>query len=214
LSKQQLTFSAVFGGSNLSGQQVTLTNTSGQSLQWSAIAAVNNNLSWLALDPAHLRGTLDVSGTDSITASIITAGLASSSKPYTGRILFTINGKEQLMLPVQLYVHDPSLEVVVNPNPIIAQLAPGDTCKPTTLTLINLSNKFISWSATPYAPDQAHIHLNNKPTEQGQLQPTGMPGDTEVLALTCITVHLGEQLYHITVYYDNVPQDIPVSIRP
>jgi len=214
LSKQQLTFSAVSGESNPSGQQVTLTNTSDQALQWSVMAVVDNNLSWLILDPGHLRGTLDVSGKDSINVSIITAGLAGSSKPYSGQILFTINGKEQLMLPVQLYIHDPSIEVVVNPNLIIAQLAPGGTCKPTTLTLINLSNKFISWSATPYAPDQAHIHLNNKPAEQGQLQPTGTPGDTEVLALTCINVHLGEQLYHITVYYDNVPQDIPVSIRP
>jgi hypothetical protein len=156
---------------------------------------------------------LDATGTDSINVSIITAGLAGSSKPYSGRILFTINGKEQLMLPVQLYVHDPSVEVVVNPNLIIAQLVPGGACKPTTLTLINLSNKFISWSVTPYAPDRAHIHLNNKPTEQGLLRPTGMLGDTEVLALTCINVHLGEQLYHITVYYDNVPQDIAVSIR-
>src|SRR6185312_3290941 len=127
----------------------TLSNTSGAPLNWSAAAIANNNLSWLIIDDNHNSGTLNISGTDSIGISANITGLVSSKKPYTGQIIFTINNREQLTLPVQLMVNDAPSELVFSPDPIIAQLGPGETCvtgqNGASLTLINLGEQVISW---------------------------------------------------------------------
>ncbi len=216
-----LAFTAVVGNNAPDEQLFTLNNTDVTPLQWTAVATADNNQNWLLIDNGQTSGTLLGQNTDIIGVSINPTGLKSSAKPYIGHVIFTVNQKDQVILPVSLQVRDTAIEVVVNPNPIIAILQPGGagTCQPTTLTLINLSNVVVTWAANPYAADQAHIHLDGQPTTQGTLQPSGaaQSQDIKVLHISCLNAQPGEKLYHITVSYNlnngGNSQDVPVSIR-
>jgi hypothetical protein len=75
---KKLTFTAVVGQGNPDQQRVTLTNTSGLLLHWTATANADHNLSWLVIDDNHTAGNLDISGTDSIGISVLMAGLKSN----------------------------------------------------------------------------------------------------------------------------------------
>ncbi|HEY5004270.1 MAG TPA: zinc-ribbon domain-containing protein [Ktedonobacteraceae bacterium] len=208
-----LKFQAVMGKINETSQRITLTNSGDVPVQWSASALADNNLNWLVINDGHIGGTLDIQGTDSIGISVNTVGLTSSTKPYLGSFILTIN-QTQAIVPVSLTVQNTSLEVVVNPNPVIAYLQGGaGTCKPTTLTLINLSSQVVTWNANPYDIDKPHIHLDNLTTDQGTLDPEGLPNDTKVIQITCIGAQAGEKLYHISVYYNGVAVNVPVTVR-
>ena len=208
-----LTFQAVKGKNNQTSQRITLTNSGNVPVQWSASALADNNLNWLIINDGHTAGKLDIQGTDSISISVNTVGLTSSTKPYLGSFILTVN-QTQAIVPVSLTVQNTSLEVVVNPNPVIAYLQGGNgSCKPTTLTLINLSSQVVTWNANPYDIDKSHIHLDGLTTDQGTLDPEGLPNDTKVIQITCIGAQAGEKLYHISVYYNGVAVNVPVTVR-
>jgi hypothetical protein len=208
-----MAFQAVMGKINETSQRITFTNSGNVPVQWSASALADNNLNWLVINDGHIGGTLDSQGTDSIGISVNTVGLTSSTKPYLGSFILTVN-QTQVIVPVSLRIQNTSLEVVVNPNPVIAYLQGGaGTCKPTTLTLINLSSQVVTWNANPFDVDKPHIHLDNLTTDQGTLDPEGLPNDTKVIQITCIGAQAGEKLYHISVYYNGVAVNVPVTVR-
>jgi hypothetical protein len=208
-----LAFHEVVGKNSQTSQRITLTNSGNVPVQWSASALADNNLNWLIINDRQTGGRLDIQGTDSIGISVNTVGLTSSTKPYLGSFILTIN-QTQAIVPVSLTVQNTSLEVVVNPDPVIAYLQGGNgSCKPTTLTLINLSSQVVTWNANPYDIDKPHIHLDNLTTDQGTLDPEGLPNDTKVIQITCIGAQAGEKLYHISVYYNGIPVNVPVTVR-
>jgi zinc-ribbon domain len=207
-----LKFQTVMGKNTITSQRITLTNSGNVPVQWSASALANNNLNWLIINDGTTGGTLDIQGTDSIGISVNTVGLTSSKKPYLGSLIFTID-QTQAIVPISLTIQDTSLEVVVNPNPVIAYLKGSGICLPTTLTLINLSNQVVTWNANPYEVDKPHIHLDNLTTEQGTLDPEGLPNDTKVIQISCIGAQVGEKLYHISVYYNGIAVNVPVTVR-
>jgi hypothetical protein len=208
----QLTFNGVAGQDNPPEQRITLTNKTNSPFTWTATAVSNNNLSWLVIGDGYGGNQLNADGTDSIGVSVLLAGLKSSTKPYTGHIIFainTLNGSEQLTLPVELLVTATPTEMVFSPNPIVGILSAGGTCQPgSSLTLINLGTSFITWNVNPDASAQSHIHFNGQPTLQGQLQ----PGATVELALTCINVQAG-QSYHMTISANGKSWSDLVNIR-
>ncbi len=207
-----LVFKTIMGTSTSVSQRITLTNSGNTPVQWSVSTIAENNLNWLVINDGKTGGTLAISGTDSVGISVSTIGLESSTKPYIGSVIFTVNAT-QAIIPVSLTVQDTALEVVVDPNPVIAYLQGGGTCQPVTLTLINLSNQVVTWNANPYAVDKSHIHLDGQTTEQGTLDPVGLPNNTKVVQITCIGAQVGEKLYHISVYYNGVAVNVPVSVR-
>jgi zinc-ribbon domain len=208
-----MAFQAVMGKNYETSQRITFTNSGNVPVQWSASALADNNLNWLVINDGQVGGTLDIQGTDSVDISVNTVGLTSSTKPYLGSFILTVN-QTQAIVPVSLTVQNTALEVVVNPNPVIAYLqGGGGTCKPTTLTLINLSSQVVTWNANPYDADKPHIHLDNLTTDQGSLDPEGLPNDTKVIQITCIGAQVGEKLYHISVYYNGVAVNVPVTVR-
>ncbi len=146
-----LKFKAVIGQGNSVPQHITITNTSGSPLEWNAMTSTNNNLNWLMINDNNTLGQLASSQPHDMIISVNTVGLKSTPKtPYLGQILFTINNNQMLTLPVQLQIIDATPEMVFSPNPIIAQIGPGNTCQPgVTLTLINLGTAAISWSVNP-----------------------------------------------------------------
>jgi hypothetical protein len=213
----KLTFHEVIGQNGSHQQSVTLTNTSGSPLSWIATARADHNLDWLVINDNHIAGNLDVDATDSISISALITALKSnqSAHPYTGQIVFIINASEQLVLPVELQVTDPQPEVVLTPNPAIVALGAGNTCQPTTFTLINLGKAFISWTLVPYEPDtKNHIHFltNGQSVTHGDLAISGDPGDSQVLTLQCNGVSSGST-YKFTVYTGSVSWPMTLSIR-
>lgn len=212
----KLTFHAVVGEGNPPQQRVTLTNTSGSRLHWTVTANADHNLSWVVIDDQYFAGNLDSSGTDSIGISVHTTGLKSNPQrhPYTGQIVFTINGQEQLALPVELQVAESQSEIVLTPNPVVAPSGAGNTCQQTTLTLVNLGDSFINWSLVPYGPgtnDRIHFLANGKPVNQGELAPSGVPGGIQILTLSCYGVSAGE-MYKFTMYAGSVSWPVTIFI--
>ena len=201
---QMLTFKAVAGLANPDPQTITITNTSGAPLKWSATASASNNLSWLIINDHHTSGLLAISEPDTLLISVNITALT-SGKPYTGQIVFTINDKEQLTLPVQLQITDATSEMVFSPSPLIAQLGSGNTCGTNaTLTLINLGNEYINWTVKP---DLSNISFVDPATfklkESGQLAPSGQDHDTQVLVLQCNTIQVGRP-YRVSVYANSM----------
>jgi hypothetical protein len=213
----KLTFNAVVGQGNPDQRRVTLTNTSGSELHWTATANADHNLSWLLIDNNHTAGNLDINSTDSIGISVLTVGLKSNppAHPYTGQIVFTINGQEQLTLPVELQVTDSQPEVIFSPNPVVALLGAGHTCQLTTLTLIDLGSSFIDWTVVPYAhntKDRIQFMANGQSVTQGMLAPLGEAGDTQILNLKCNGVSAGDS-YKFTMYAGSASRLVTIFIR-
>ena len=207
LSINKLLFNAVIGQGNPNQQRIILTNTSGSQMQWTGTAIADHNLSWLVMDDNHTAGTLDINGTDSISIGVLIVSLKINppAHPYTGQIVFTIDGQEQLVLPVELRIGDTQSEIVFSPNPGVAPLRAGNTCQPIPLTLINLSGSFINWTLVPYNPGtRQHIQFiaNGQTVTQGMLAPSGAPGGTQVLSLKCNDVSAGNT-YEFTMYAGN-----------
>ena len=209
-----LTFKAVLDQANPGPQQITITNTSGSTLQWTATAVTNNNLNWLQINDNNDYGQLAISQPHSILISVNTIGLKTTdaNHPYKGQIIFTINNTQLLTLPVQLQIVDATPEMVFSPNPIVAQSGPGNTCEPIetnqplTLTLINLGSAAISWAVNPDLTDKIKFVDNNGQLLEsgtllpsGSLLPSGQPGDTVVLTLQCTNIQ-PRQSYHVSVY--------------
>lgn len=207
-----LTFKVMMGKSTSPAQRITFTNGGNTPVQWSVTAVAGNSLNWLLINSGKTGGTLDANGTDSVDISVSTIGLKSSTKPYAGSVIFTVN-TAQAIVPVSLVVQDAALEVIVDPDPVIAYLQGGGTCQPVALTLINLSNQVVTWNANPYDVDKPHIHLDGQASAQGTLDPVGLPHNTRVIQITCIGAQTGEKLYHISVYYNGIAVNVPVSVR-
>ncbi|MGZ6367334.1 MAG: zinc ribbon domain-containing protein [Ktedonobacteraceae bacterium] len=209
-----LTFKTVLDQADPDPQQITITNTSGSNLQWTATAVTNNNLNWLQINDSNDYGQLAISQPHSILISVNTIGLktADANHPYKGQIIFTINNTQLLTLPVQLQIVDATPEMVFSPNPIVAQSGPGNTCQsiqtnqPLTLSLINLGSAAISWAVNPDLTDKIKFVNNDGQLLEsgtllpsGSLLPSGQPGDTVVLTLQCTNIQ-HRQSYHVSVY--------------
>ena len=169
------------------------------------------------IDDNHTAGNLDINGTDSIGFSVLTVGLKSNplAHPYTGQVVFTTNGQEQLALPVELQVADPQPEIVFSPNPVVALLGAGNSCQVTTLTLVNLGNSFINWTLVPYDPgtkDRIQFTANGQSVIQGTLAASGVSGDTQTLNLHCNGVSAGDT-YKFTMYAGSASRLVTIFIR-
>lgn len=211
-----LSFTQQVGQPDPPAQRITITNTSGAPLQWAASAQADHNLQWLSIDDNNYQGQLDISQPYSIGISVDTTGLTVTpkGKPYTGQVLFTLNGKELLTLPVQLTILDTTPEMVYSPQPISATGNPDGTCKAgATLTLINLGSSVIHWTANP--DQQGIIQFTNSQgvvTESGVLQPSGQDGDTYVLNVRCSGVQKGHQ-YHVSIYANSQQSSDTIYIQ-
>lgn len=219
LSAQSVTFHAVVGQGNPQEQFITLTNTNTTSpVQWVARAVADNNLTWLNVDDTTTGGHLGVGRTGTVGIRALVDGLTNITKPYTGQIIFTINQREQLTLPVQLQLAGNTTEIAINPNPLIGVLATfGDGCQPgSTLLLTNLSNEPVSWTLS-LNNVAAHIQFlyAGKPYVQGVLAPVGQQGDSKVLTLQCTHVQNGTT-YPFTVSSgtQSWPEEVIIQATP
>jgi hypothetical protein len=215
LSQSHLNFHAYIGQGNPNEQFITLNNRSNGAISWAAKAVTDDSLNWLAVDPTTTGGTIDTGSTAQVGIETITTGLKSNMPPYTGDILFSINGQEQLVVPVTLLTQD-SAEWVFSPNPVTDVLSSqGGTCAAgTTLTLINLGNVPVFWHILTSNAVTNHIQfmLNGKVDMQGVLSPSGQNDDTQVLTLACNNVENGAS-YPFSVDANNILWNSTVLIQ-
>ncbi len=214
LSANNLLFQMRIGQGNPREQFVSLTAAS--AVQWTASAGTDDHLSWLAIDPNTVSGSLRSGASARVGVQVMASGLPDSTTPYTGQVVFTINHTGQLTLPVKLYVHDSVDEIVISPNPLIGILSrAGTTCQNSAaLTLVNLGNAAINWSLSLDAATAQRIQFlaQGNPASQGRLSPAGQLGDTQVLALQCKQVQ-GGAAYQFTVTANGTPWVGTVSIQ-
>ena len=212
-SIDRLSFTAQVGQPAPPAQRITFTNISGASLQWSAAASTDHNLNWLTILDSDFAGQLDSSQPHTMGISVDPAGLAVTGKtPYTGQIVFTINGNTQLTLGVQLTIINAAAEMVFSPNPLVATWASNGTCQPgATLTLINLGTTVINWAANPDRANIIQFVIGNVVTQSGVLQPYGTNGDTAVVTLRCSGVIVGEK-YSVQVFANGISSTETVQI--
>ena len=104
VSPASLSFSATVGGANPANQTLSITNTGGGTLTWTASV----NAAWLAVSPTF--GTAPSSTTVSANISGLAAGT------YNGTITISANGATNtpVTVPVTLTVSSASAELIVN----------------------------------------------------------------------------------------------------
>ena len=104
VSPTSLSFTATAGGSNPANQTVSITNTGGGTLNWTASEAST----WLTISPTS--GTAPSTLTASVNISGLTAGT------YNGTITVSATGATNtpVSIPVTLTVTNPSSQLIVN----------------------------------------------------------------------------------------------------
>lgn len=215
LSQSHLNFQAYIGQGNPKEQFITLTNSSNAAIPWKAKAVTDDSLNWLTVDPATTSGTINAGSTAQVGIETNISSPKSNMPPYTGDILLSVNGQEQLVVPVTLQVQE-SAEWIFSPNPVTDVLSPQDgTCKAdATLTMINLGNVPVFWHILTSNAAKPHIQflLNGIVHMQGVLSPSGQNNDTQVLTLKCTNVQIGAS-YPFTIDANNIPWQSTVLIQ-
>ncbi len=215
LSKSHLNFQAYIGQGNPKEQFITLTNSSNTAIPWTAKAVTDDSLNWLTIDPTTTSGIINAGSTAQVGIETIIGSLKNNMPPYTGDIILSINGQEQLIVPVTLLVQE-SAEWIFSPNPVTDVLSPQDgTCKAgATLTMINLGNVPVYWHILTSNAAKPHIQfmLNGIVHMQGMLSPSGQNNDTQVLTLKCTNVQIGAS-YPFKIDANNIPWNSTVLIQ-
>src|SRR5678815_2564296 len=139
-SPTSLSFSAQQGGSNPVAQTVTISNTGGGTLNWSA----NASTTWLSVSPA--------SGT-SIGAVTVTVGTAAlTAGTYNGVITITATGASSMTVPVTFTVTTAPVPPAIGASPTsLAFTATQGGSNPAnqTLSISNTGGGTLNWSASP-----------------------------------------------------------------
>jgi hypothetical protein len=183
---KSLSFTTV-NGYDPKSQVLTITNTSGAKVTWSATIATQNAQNWITLNASKVAaaqygkagGEIGPDGTDTIAINVSTMGLPSLlNKPYLGYVIFNVD-QNQLILPISFSVQNKSLDIAVAPNPLNVIQTGGGACKPTTLGIINNSDEPVHWSANA---DNATLTLDVK---MGNLDPAGGANDAATINILC-----------------------------
>ncbi len=142
-SPTSLSFTATQGGANPAAQTLTISNTGGGTLSWSA----SDSAPWLTLSAASGTGN----GTVSLT--VATGTLATGS--YSGLVTLTATGATPITVPVTFTVAAAPVPPAIGVSPVslsfTAQQAGGNPA-PQTLNISNTGGGTLSWSASDSAP--------------------------------------------------------------
>ena len=140
-----LTFTGTEGGPNPAAQTLSITNTGGGTLNWTA----DDTAAWLSLSPASGTTTTEA---DVITVSVSTAGLTANT--YSTTITLTALGSTNptQQVPVTLTVTPPSPTIGKSPTILtfIAQEG-GAQLTAQTLNITNTGKGTLSWSVSESA---------------------------------------------------------------
>ena len=144
VSSTSLTFQA-FTGQNVTPQSLTLQNSGGQSLNWSATTMITGNATnWLSVTPAN--GTVTQGGQTTLTVTINSSTLKAGA--YQGIVSITSGGSSKL-LPVSLTLTMPPAAIIGIQNAgLNFTTAQGTNPISQDFTITNTGNATLNWSAT------------------------------------------------------------------
>jgi len=140
-SPTSLSFMAQQGGGNPTAQTLTISNTGGGTLSWSA----SDSTTWLSLSPAS--GT----GNGAVTATVATGTLTAGS--YSGTITLSATGTASVTIPVALTITAAPVPPAIGKSPTSLSFTAQAGANPTTqtLTISNAGGGTLSWSASDSA---------------------------------------------------------------
>jgi len=138
LSSTNLSFTGVQGGTSPATQTVTISNTGGGTLSWTA----SNNAAWLTLSPAS--GT----GNGAVTLTATTGTLTTGS--YSGTVTMSATGASSVTVPVTFTVTTAPLPPAIGASPTSLSFTAQAGANPAaqTLTISNTGGGTLSWSAS------------------------------------------------------------------
>jgi serine/threonine protein kinase len=177
-------------------QQLTITNSGGQSLNWST----NTNVSWISLDKNG--GTVNAGSSQSINLTVNTNGL-SGGPTYTGTVSFTSNGGafnlsvslNTVLIPAVLSISPNNLNAFNNCS---YTAGIGWSCNVTLSTNADATSN-LSWQASA-GPGIVFSPLN------GTLTP-GIPANLNISfpsSITCpitYNLYIGQNTNNATAYW-------------
>jgi len=140
-SPTSLSFTAQQGGGNPIAQTLTISNTGGGTLSWSA----SDSTTWLSLSSAS--GT----GTGTVTVSVTTGTLTAGS--YSGTVILNATGASSVTVPVAFTVITAPVPPAIGESPASFSFTAQAGANPAaqTLTISNTGNGTLSWSASDNA---------------------------------------------------------------
>ena len=192
-SPTSLSFTAQQGGSNPAAQTVSISNTGGGTLSWSA----TDNAAWLTVSPS--AGT----GNGAVTLSATTGTLTAGS--YSGTVTLSATGATPVTVPVSFTVTAAPASIAVSPASLSFTATQG-AANPAnqSLTITNTGGGSLSWNVS----DNANW-LSLNPTS-GSSTPGPVTASVNTSGLVAGTYNAA-----ITVTASgaaNTPQTVPVSL--
>ena len=140
-SPTSLSFTAQQGGGNPAAQTLTISNTGGGTLSWSA----SDSTTWLSL------GSTSGTGTGTVTVSVTTGTFTAGS--YSGTVMLSATGASSVIVPVTFTVTTAPLPPAIGASPASFSFTAQAGANPAaqTMTISNTGNGTLSWSASDNA---------------------------------------------------------------
>ena len=142
-SPTSLSFTATQGGANPAAQAVSISNTGGGTLTWSA----SDSVPWLTLSPAS--GT----GNGAMTLTVTTGTLATGS--YSGTITLAATGAPSVTIPVTFTVSAAPVPPVIGASPTSLSFTAtqgGANPAAQAVSISNTGGGTLTWSASDSVP--------------------------------------------------------------
>src|SRR5882672_5592079 len=141
-SPTSLSFAATQGGANPANQTVSISNTGGGTLSWSA----SDNAAWLSLSPA--------SGTGNATVTLTAATGTLTAGSYSGLVTLSATGATPVTVPVAFTVAAAPVPPAIGASPTSLSFAAtqgGANPANQTVSISNTGGGTLSWSASDNA---------------------------------------------------------------
>ncbi len=179
VSPPALNFSA-FTGHSPASQSVTLQNSGGQSLDWTAVAATTNGANWLSVSPTG--GQLGAGGKATVTIAVNGASLPSNS--YQGTVTFNDNGQSRQVAVALAMSTPPTPTINVQVHTLNFSAMLGKNPASQSFTVSNTGNATLNWSASE---DQIAATYAPITPASGSLT----PGQSATITVSPATTNLG-----------------------
>ena len=141
LSNAAITFSGDTT-SNPASQPITIRNTGGQSLNWTASLATASGGNWLAL--SSTGGFLGAGASATMTVSAASAGLSVGT--YQGTLTFSYAGASATPVMVTLTVNPPPIaRIAISPGGLNFHALMGQNSPAQSFTITNTGNAPLNW---------------------------------------------------------------------
>src|SRR5882672_9107267 len=139
-SPTSLSFAATQGGANPANQTVSISNTGGGTLSWSA----SDNAAWLSLSPA--------SGTGNATVTLTAATGTLTAGSYSGLVTLSATGATPVTVPVAFTVAAAPVPPAIGASPTsLSFAATQGGANPANQTVSITGGGTLSWSASDNA---------------------------------------------------------------